>query len=233
MAGICSEECGSDDDCNSDQKCCSNGCGHTCMDPVSIPYMAPPRECPEEDEGPVLCDGQECTTDSCDNSQLCCENSCGSRLCVDGVLPPYPCTRTIDGMSGGDMLGSFIPRCREEDGSFLALQCFSHYCWCVDTASGEPTSDMVESGSVGALECSGIHVQVTALGVLCFSYCHILYINNCSFFSAVCLLCVSKQAVSTTGRCTTMKMWWRDMEDVGRGKTSSHVCGALLPGLLV
>jgi hypothetical protein len=52
------------------------------------------------------------------------------------------------------MLGQFIPKCNEQDGSFLGLQCFSHYCWCVDTASGEPTSDMRESGNLGDLECA-------------------------------------------------------------------------------
>ena len=30
LIGTCVEECSSDDDCNEDEKCCSNGCGHTC-----------------------------------------------------------------------------------------------------------------------------------------------------------------------------------------------------------
>ena len=28
--GTCVELCGSDTDCSSDEKCCSNGCGHVC-----------------------------------------------------------------------------------------------------------------------------------------------------------------------------------------------------------
>ena len=31
--GICVELCGGDQTCPGDQKCCSNGCGHACMDP--------------------------------------------------------------------------------------------------------------------------------------------------------------------------------------------------------
>jgi hypothetical protein len=156
--GICSEECSSDEDCNSDQKCCSNGCGHTCMDRVPLPFIPPPRHCPEEYESAV-CDLQECT-DSCDDHrQLCCQNSCGSRLCVDGELPQSPCTDTVNGLTGGVLLGQYIPQCNEETGAFNGLQCSSHYCWCVDPRSGEPTTDMRESGHVGELECTRCSVN--------------------------------------------------------------------------
>lgn len=37
MSGICSEACKNDGDCSVNQKCCSNGCGHTCMDVVDTP----------------------------------------------------------------------------------------------------------------------------------------------------------------------------------------------------
>ena len=30
--GICSEECGNDAHCPGTKKCCSNGCGHVCID---------------------------------------------------------------------------------------------------------------------------------------------------------------------------------------------------------
>ena len=30
-AGICVEECEGDQDCRREEKCCSNGCGHTCQ----------------------------------------------------------------------------------------------------------------------------------------------------------------------------------------------------------
>ena len=34
MLGICVEECSSDTDCQDKHKCCSNGCGRTCTDPI-------------------------------------------------------------------------------------------------------------------------------------------------------------------------------------------------------
>ncbi|KYO21566.1 porwaprin-b [Alligator mississippiensis] len=33
--GICVEECSNDMDCSGVMKCCFNGCGHVCMNPVS------------------------------------------------------------------------------------------------------------------------------------------------------------------------------------------------------
>ena len=32
--GLCWEECNNDGDCAGDSKCCSNGCGHVCMNPA-------------------------------------------------------------------------------------------------------------------------------------------------------------------------------------------------------
>ena len=31
IGGICVEMCQGDADCDADEKCCSNGCGHTCQ----------------------------------------------------------------------------------------------------------------------------------------------------------------------------------------------------------
>ncbi|KAL9958935.1 hypothetical protein ACROYT_G036012 [Oculina patagonica] len=35
--GTCVEGCSGDGDCNGEDKCCFNGCGHTCMKPVKPP----------------------------------------------------------------------------------------------------------------------------------------------------------------------------------------------------
>uniref|UniRef100_A0A8C5LHI3 WAP four-disulfide core domain protein 18-like n=1 Tax=Jaculus jaculus TaxID=51337 RepID=A0A8C5LHI3_JACJA len=32
--GICEERCSGDNSCPKKMKCCSNGCGHVCMQPV-------------------------------------------------------------------------------------------------------------------------------------------------------------------------------------------------------
>ena len=66
--GTCSEDCSGDESCGSEtQKCCSNGCGHVCMEAkvttVSLPYYELPRQCPSEYPGGVAC-GSECAEDS-------------------------------------------------------------------------------------------------------------------------------------------------------------------------
>ncbi|CAM4546241.1 unnamed protein product [Lepidochelys kempii] len=35
--GICVERCRGDDSCPPGRKCCSNGCGHVCMTPITRP----------------------------------------------------------------------------------------------------------------------------------------------------------------------------------------------------
>ena len=34
--GICPELCSNDEECDGDQKCCSNGCGHICVQPGEL-----------------------------------------------------------------------------------------------------------------------------------------------------------------------------------------------------
>ena len=38
-AGMCAELCYYDSDCPNNEKCCSNGCGHQCMDPFAGIYV--------------------------------------------------------------------------------------------------------------------------------------------------------------------------------------------------
>ena len=165
--GLCSEECSSDTDCKSYHKCCSNGCGHSCIDPIMIPFVPPPRSCPDYYEH-ALCDVQECTGSCADPRKLCCQNTCGSQVCTTGELPAFPCSATTSSLTGGALLGQYIPQC-SDDGLFRSLQCSSHYCWCVDSQTGEPTSDMKENGHVNELECGGelshthTHTQYTHL----------------------------------------------------------------------
>ncbi|XP_038046743.1 multiple epidermal growth factor-like domains protein 6 [Patiria miniata] len=115
VGGICSEECGEQNPCASGQICCSNGCGHSCVEgcppvmcrmrcpngwarneegceicqcqggPVGLP--GPPRVCPVI-EGQVggIC-SEECGEQNpCASGQLCCSNGCG-HSCVEGCRP--------------------------------------------------------------------------------------------------------------------------------------------------
>lgn len=40
--GICVEQCSNDDDCTPTQKCCSNGCGHVCVEAENVPGKRQP-----------------------------------------------------------------------------------------------------------------------------------------------------------------------------------------------
>ncbi|KAK7878628.1 hypothetical protein WMY93_030464 [Mugilogobius chulae] len=76
--GICLRGCTSDDDCRGDHKCCSNGCGMVCMEPMRdtrpgtcpppmphlLPHFAPCRD--------------QCTEDNqCPPFLKCCYSGCG------------------------------------------------------------------------------------------------------------------------------------------------------------
>uniref|UniRef100_A0A672FAB6 WAP domain-containing protein n=1 Tax=Salarias fasciatus TaxID=181472 RepID=A0A672FAB6_SALFA len=86
--GICIQACNHDYDCETDQKCCSNGCGNVCMGPL--------RGCPREEHGRVgicaLIPRKSCLTDDdCSRGLKCCSSGCG-RKCV-AVVKPGVCPR--------------------------------------------------------------------------------------------------------------------------------------------
>ncbi|KAK7878623.1 hypothetical protein WMY93_030459 [Mugilogobius chulae] len=66
----CAHQCSSDWDCDSDLKCCFNGCGNVCEKPIQ-------RGCPRIDFGQCK---DECFTDSnCPNDSKCCFKPCERR----------------------------------------------------------------------------------------------------------------------------------------------------------
>ncbi|XP_038066487.1 neurogenic locus notch homolog protein 1-like [Patiria miniata] len=87
-AGICIEACSSDSSCPDRQKCCSNGCGHACLNPVS----ERPGQCPAPTSAGICVEA--CSSDSsCPDRQKCCSNGCG-HACVNpvsDVCNPNPC----------------------------------------------------------------------------------------------------------------------------------------------
>ncbi|KAJ8300356.1 hypothetical protein KUTeg_021875 [Tegillarca granosa] len=70
--GICVEICFNDHNCTGTQKCCSNGCGHTCQDPI---YH---HLCPDGKE-PVKCLVQPCSVNKCPKypDAVCKDSYCG------------------------------------------------------------------------------------------------------------------------------------------------------------
>ncbi|XP_078344304.1 waprin-Phi2-like [Oculina patagonica] len=69
--GTCVEGCSGDGDCNGEDKCCFNGCGHTCMKPVKPPKPG----CPKPGVG--ICVEACSSDDDCREGELCCYNGCG------------------------------------------------------------------------------------------------------------------------------------------------------------
>ncbi|KYO19109.1 WAP four-disulfide core domain protein 18 [Alligator mississippiensis] len=83
--GTCIHGCDHDGDCPGVKKCCSNGCGQECMEPIRVK----PGFCPRFIPGaPGICVFQ-CTHDGqCPGTQKCCHTGCG-HVCVD-VPSPEP-----------------------------------------------------------------------------------------------------------------------------------------------
>ncbi|KAG1962196.1 WAP four-disulfide core domain protein, partial [Pimephales promelas] len=68
--------CADDSDCANKQKCCNNGCGLQCMDPVKVK----PGVCPVRKPKPGICPliFMPCVDDrDCFNNEKCCSNGCG------------------------------------------------------------------------------------------------------------------------------------------------------------
>ncbi|XP_038074617.1 balbiani ring protein 3-like isoform X2 [Patiria miniata] len=123
VAGICSEDCTSDDDCEARAKCCSNGCGHVCMDPEEQP-----GDCPARPDLMMLYAAPQvaCSSDS-DCSQRrskCCAYGCG-QICIE------PVTDVKEGMCPmpGPVVGGVCVEMCSEDGECPGTRkCCSNGC---------------------------------------------------------------------------------------------------------
>ena len=143
IGGTCVEECSGDDECDEGERCCFNGCGHTCQTALVIPYYDPPLVCPVIDSLFAAC-VLECNLDDnsgCDEDELCCRTSCGT-ICSEGVIPDPLCPVLLERLPVS-VIGAYIPQCDDND-SFSAVQCHEStgYCWCVNTKTGRPVSDL-------------------------------------------------------------------------------------------
>ncbi|XP_065920034.1 kielin/chordin-like protein [Dysidea avara] len=99
--GICPEDCSIDSDCSNGQLCCSNGCGHVCMEPVPTdPCAGVACAAPECDQsaGLVTPDGECCPVCACatPNGDMVAAGTsfmddCNTCVCSDNGLAG--CTR--------------------------------------------------------------------------------------------------------------------------------------------
>ncbi|XP_076091049.1 uncharacterized protein LOC143063023 [Mytilus galloprovincialis] len=92
----CVEQCSNDSDCSVNQKCCYNGCGHSCeMSKTKVQS----GECPVPSRLISRC-VEQCSTDSdCSGKQKCCDNGCG-HSCENSTT--YPTKETIRATSEQD-----------------------------------------------------------------------------------------------------------------------------------
>ncbi|XP_063420754.1 endoprotease bli-4-like [Mytilus trossulus] len=85
----CVEQCSDDSDCSVKQKCCNNGCGHTCETSLAKVQSG---KCPLPSLLISRC-VEQCSDDSdCSVKQKCCNNGCG-HTCEDSTT--YQTTQPI------------------------------------------------------------------------------------------------------------------------------------------
>ncbi len=172
--GICVQECDGDNGCSGLKKCCSNGCGNTCMDPIMpevIPEPALPKlgECPiVEPSGFGIC-VQECDGDNgCSGMKKCCSNGCGN-TCMDPVMPevlPEPALPKLGECpivepSG---FGICVQECDDDSGCSGVKKCCSNGCGntCMDPIMPEVLNEpaVPKLGECPILEPSGLGICV-------------------------------------------------------------------------
>ncbi|XP_075929275.1 uncharacterized protein LOC116950820 isoform X1 [Petromyzon marinus] len=154
--GTCDEACTDDDSCPGEQKCCSNGCGHSCVDPqvlrpsgLTLPVLKPiqvepvavkPGSCPTPPPDAVGTCDEACTVDeSCPGEQKCCSNGCG-HSCVqpeDLILKDAELVAVKPGSCPTlppDTMGTCDEACTDDDSCPGEQKCCSNGCGhsCVD-----------------------------------------------------------------------------------------------------
>lgn len=123
--GSCIVTCSGDSACPSNQKCCSNGCGYTCVTPSGGGGVTHPGSCPAPSgflgACIIACQGDG----SCPYNQKCCSNGCGM-TCVSpagsgGGTHPGTCP-----VHNGP--GPCIVSCTGDDSCAANQKCCSNGC---------------------------------------------------------------------------------------------------------
>ncbi|XP_070554198.1 balbiani ring protein 3-like isoform X2 [Ptychodera flava] len=162
VAGICVEDCSSDEECDGDKKCCSNGCGHACVEPEPevIGPMQKPGQCPATEEGVAGFCVEACSSDEeCDGDQKCCSNGCG-HACVKPEYEPKPgqCPAVPEGTGG-----ICVEDCSSDKDCEGAEKCCSNGCGhtCI-TPEPEVVGPMQKPGQCPAVEGGVVGICVEA-----------------------------------------------------------------------
>ena len=161
----CDIECLVHSECTSPFKCCYNGCANSCVQPHRIPYIdistASSKGCPGTSDVPCAKTQGSCRDEgfNCGEDEVCCDNDCSSAVCIPKE-DSTPCFAAVNvalsaaSNSSNGRLGAYRPLCTTE-GYFREIQCHSHYCWCVESLTGRPTTDIVPFEQLNTLSCAG------------------------------------------------------------------------------
>ncbi|XP_033114355.1 uncharacterized protein LOC117114776 [Anneissia japonica] len=143
--GICSEMCSSDNDCEGSMKCCSNGCGHVCKNPL-CPEVLCRIYCEhghqQDENGCDLCVCKEC------DGEVDCNGDCGGTATINR------CQQCVGGRTrkrnnyGMDECG----HCIRHDGYVNTMDC-NDVC---DGEAEENECGVCVGGSTGRDEDSGL-----------------------------------------------------------------------------
>lgn len=180
VGGICTESCSSDQTCAEGLKCCSNGCGHSCTEPVRIPYYPIPQECP----APRLTDSCTlplalipCSDDSVCAGELCCQRGRCGRFCTEAVNSAQPCLALRQLLLPGQMEGqggipgAYVPTCQDA-GTFAPTQFHGStgFSWCVNIQTGYPTTSYFPRGVTAQCPSKCVVVVMVTELVMSYSY---------------------------------------------------------------
>ena len=139
IPGACVAYCTINRDCPENTTCCPHGCGYACAKTIIVPYQTPPLICPVESG--ILC--LECNNECSEAGEICCATKDCVYSCTKAVIPSPLCSYMREKASVSSKAEEYVPECKE-DGSFLEQQCYGStgQCWCADSSSGKPTSEL-------------------------------------------------------------------------------------------
>ncbi|KAM7443673.1 hypothetical protein ABFA07_007562 [Porites harrisoni] len=133
--GACVVTCGADEDCDGSKKCCSNGCGAWCVEP-----MCPPGQehvnCPAQLCNYVGCPDQpqeslRCVVESCGKCSVKFVNKTSGETVDCGPVESL-CKRMLAATQKRPLLlGQYKPSC-DANGHFNSIQNHEGYYFCVD-----------------------------------------------------------------------------------------------------
>ncbi|XP_053408337.1 kielin/chordin-like protein isoform X2 [Mercenaria mercenaria] len=113
VVGICVDSCSSDYDCPTGEKCCSNGCGQTCMKPIDGGGQCVHKGKTYQD-GETFMD--ECNTCNCNNGVAGC-----TRMACPGT--PGRCPKPV-----GGVVGICVDSCSSDYDCPTGEKCCSNGC---------------------------------------------------------------------------------------------------------